>query len=289
MFDANKQVHSQGSSFRTKDIPMPLYMDRHEVPDDATPLDIAQAHARDVEVQAKYGVDYITYWFDHRSGAGFCLVEGPSADVVEAVHREAHGLMGSKIIEVDRAAVESFLGHLDRPVTGETFVATAFRAILFTDLVGSTELTHRLGDVAAMRVIRAHDAIVSDAIHACHGRRVKHMGDGVMASFTSVSQAVECAILIQRGVAERNVAAESPFDVRLAISAGEPVTEDNDLFGVAVQLAARVCSTCPGGRILVTSAVRELCLGKDFRFDDQGHVDLKGFDEPMRIYEVMWM
>jgi hypothetical protein len=89
---------------------MPLFMDRHEVDDSITPFDIAQAHARDLEVQAKYGVDYITYWFDHRSGAGFCLVEGPSAEVVEAVHREAHGMVGNKVIEVDRAAVESFLG-----------------------------------------------------------------------------------------------------------------------------------------------------------------------------------
>ncbi|HZA85455.1 MAG TPA: DUF4242 domain-containing protein, partial [Acidimicrobiales bacterium] len=77
---------------------MPLYMDRHEVDDGVTPIDIAQAHARDIEVQAKYGVDYITYWFDHQSGAGFCLVDGPSAEVVEAVHREAHGMVGTKVI-----------------------------------------------------------------------------------------------------------------------------------------------------------------------------------------------
>ena len=264
-------------------------MDRHEVPDEATPDDIALAHARDVDVQEKYGVDYITYWFDHQRGAGFCLVEGPSADVVEAVHREAHGLMGSKIIEVDRAAVEAFLGHLDRPETGEPFVATAFRAIMFTDLVGSTELTQRLGDRAAMQVIRAHDAIVGDAIRACQGQRVKHMGDGVMASFTSVSRAVESAIAIQQAVAERNGSEGTPFDVRVAISAGEPVTEDDDLFGAAVQLAARVCSACEGGCILVSSAVRELCMGKGFRFTDRGEVALKGFAEPMRVYEAIWM
>ena len=267
---------------------MPLYMDRHEIPDDATPFDIAEAHARDIEVQAKYGVDYITYWFDHQSGAGFCLVEGPSAEVVEAVHREAHGMVGSKVIEVDPAAVEAFLGHLDRPVTGEEFVATAFRAILFTDLVGSTELTHRLGDAGAMRVIRAHDAIVDDAIRRGGGRRVKHTGDGMMASFTSVSRAVETAITIQRAVVERNRTDDVPFDVRVAISAGEPVTEDDDLFGAAVQLAARVCSTCEGGHILVTSAVRELCLGKALQFEDKGLVELKGFAEPMRVYGVTW-
>ena len=261
-------------------------MDRHEISEDATPTDIATAHVRDVEVQERYGVDYITYWFDHRSGAGFCLAEGPSVEAVEAVHREAHGLLATKVIEVDRAAVEGFLGHLERPVTGEPFVATAFRAVLFTDLVGSTEMTQRLGDAGAMRVLRAHDAIVDDAIRRGGGQRVKHTGDGVMASFVSVIRAVEAAIAIQRAVIERNSEADVPFDVRVAVSAGEPVTENDDLFGAAVQLAARVCSTCEGGRVLVSSAVRELCLGKGIRFEDKGLVDLKGFDEPLRVYEV---
>ena len=225
---------------------MPLYMDRHEVDDSVTPFDIAQAHARDTRGAARVcNVDYITYWFDHRSGAGFCLVEGPSAEAVEAVHREAHGLIGTKVIEVDRAAVESFLGSLDRPLTGEAFVATAFRAILFTDVVGSTELTQKLGDAGAMRVIRAHDAIVNDAIRRGGGHRVKHTGDGVMASFTSVSRAGgdrdhhptcgDGAEPLRRGPVR---------GIRAAVSAGEPVTEGDDLFGAAVQLAARVCSTC---------------------------------------------
>lgn len=267
---------------------MPLYMDRHEVPEDATPMDIARAHQRDLEVQAAYGVDYVTYWFDHRSGCGFCLVEGPSAEAVEQVHREAHGLLGTNIIEVDRALVESFLGNLQRPTTGEPFVATAFRAVLFTDVVGSTELTQRLGDAGAMRVIRAHDAIVADAINSAGGRRVKHTGDGVMASFTSVARAVETAVAIQRAVAEHNASSPTPFAVRIAVSAGEPVTEDDDLFGAAVQLAARICAACPGGQIFVASAVRELCLGKGFAFGTEGLVELRGFGEPVRIYEVMW-
>jgi class 3 adenylate cyclase len=267
---------------------MPLYMDRHDLTDDATPFDIAEAHARDLEVQAKYGVDYITYWFDHRSTAGFCLVEGPSAEVVEQVHREAHGLIGSKVIEVDPAAVEAFLGHLERPRSGEPFVETAFRAILFTDIVGSTELTQRLGDAGAMQIIRAHDSIVSDAIRRNGGQQVKHTGDGMMASFTSVTRAVETAIAIQRGVDERNTSAADRFDVRAAISAGEPVTEADDLFGATVQLAARVCAMCQGGRILVSSAVRELCMGKGLTFEDEGEVALKGFDEPLRVYGVAW-
>ncbi len=267
---------------------MPLHMDRHDGLDDATPFDVAEAHVRDVEVQRKYGVDYITYWFDHKGGAGFCLAEGPSIEAVEAVHREAHGLVGTKVIEVDRAAVEAFLGQIQRPVTGEAFVATAFRAILFTDIVGSTELTQRLGDASAMKVIRAHDAIVGDAVRHAGGQRVKHTGDGMLASFTSVSRGVEAAIAIQRAVAEHNAANADRFDVRVALAAGEPITEDDDLFGAAVQLAARVCSTCEGGEILVSGAVRELCLGKGIAFTDRGRVELKGFDEPAHVWGVRW-
>lgn len=266
---------------------MPLYMDRHEMAEEVSPEDIANAHALDLEVQARYGVDYITYWFDHRSGAGFCLAEGPSAEAVTAVHREAHGLVGSKVIEVDPGAVEAFLGQLNRPVTGEPYVATAFRAVLFTDLVGSTELTQRLGDQGAMHVIRAHDAIVAKAIHNRSGRRVKHLGDGAMASFHSVSSAVSAAIEIQAAVAEHNKTSDEPFAVRVGVSAGEPITEDDDLFGATVQLAARMCATCQGGAVLASGAVRELCLGKGFTFKDRGEVELKGFAEAMRIYEVV--
>jgi class 3 adenylate cyclase len=267
---------------------MPLFMDRHEAPEGLTPSEVAAAHVLDLEIQDQYDVDYITYWFDHKSGAGFCIVEGPSVEVVEAVHREAHGNVASRVIEVDRGTVEAFLGQLDRPTPGEPYVATAFRAILFTDIVGSTELTQRLGDAGAMGVIRAHDGIVGDALLHGGGRRVKHLGDGVMASFVSVSRAVETAVTIQRAVEAYNHKNAEGFNVRVALSAGEPVTENDDLFGAAVQLAARVCSTCMSGRILVSSAVRELCLGKGFHFDDKGLVELKGFDEPMRVYEVRW-
>ena len=75
--------------------------------------------------------------------------------------------------------------------------------------------------------------------------------------------------------------------MRVAVSAGEPITEDDDLFGATVQLAARMCATCQGGGVLASGAVRELCLGKGFTFKDRGEVELKGFPEPMRIYEVV--
>jgi class 3 adenylate cyclase len=264
---------------------MPLFLDRHDIPG-VTAADLAMAHARDVEIEKQYGVKYITYWFDPSRGTAFCLAEGPDAVSVESVHRDSHGLTASRIILVDQRSVGSFMGAILEPELGEPFARTAFRAILFTDIEGSTALTMRLGDAGAMGMLRAHDAIVRAAIGAHGGLEVKHTGDGIMASFTSVTNAVQCALEIQRGVAERNTAAANALHLRVGVSCGEPVTEEGDLFGVAVELAARLCGQGVAGGILVSSAVREVCLGKGFEFEDRGIADLKGFSEPVRLYGV---
>jgi class 3 adenylate cyclase len=110
-----------------------------------------------------------------------------------------------------------------------------------------------------------------------------------MAAFTSVVSAVDFAVGVQRRLHERNQQAAVPFEVSIGISAGEPVTDDHDdLFGAAVQLAARLCAAAPSGDIAVSVAVRELCMGKPFRFDDLGELLLKGMPEPTRTYAVSW-
>jgi class 3 adenylate cyclase len=264
---------------------LPLFLDRHDIPG-VTAVDLAIAHARDVQIEKQYGVRYITYWFDPARGTAFCLAEGPDALAVESVHRDSHGLTASRILPVDARSVGSFMGAILEPGPGEAFAHTAFRAILFTDIEGSTARTMRVGDVGAMRLLRAHDAIVREALGAHDGLEVKHTGDGIMASFTSVTEAVRCAVQIQRQVAERNRGAADVMRLRVAISCGEPVTEEGDLFGAAVELAARLCAQGGAGGILVSSAVREVCLGKGFEFDDLGVAALKGFDEPIRLYGV---
>src|SRR2546423_3418926 len=124
-------------------------MDRHDVPG-ASAEDVAAAHAQDVGVQAAHGVRYLTYWFDEQAGSVFCLAEGPSVNAVEQVHREAHGLIASNIIEVEPGPVQAFFGSMPEHAVGEPYTASAFRTVLFTDVCGSTELTQRLGDDAAM-------------------------------------------------------------------------------------------------------------------------------------------
>ncbi len=266
---------------------MPLYMDRHEVPG-ASAEDVAAAHTLDVGVQDTHGVRYLTYWFDPVAESVFCLAEGPSAKAVEDVHREAHGLMASSVIEVQPGPIEAFLAPVPTHPVGEPYVESAVRAVVFTDICGSTELTQRLGDVAGTALVREHDAIVRASLEQHDGREVKHLGDGIMASFRSVASAVESAVHVQRTMGERNAGAEIPIDLRIGISAGEPITEGDDLFGATVQLAARLCACADTPGIAVSVAVRELCLGKPLQFDEGRLVEMKGFPQPVQTFGVVW-
>jgi class 3 adenylate cyclase len=166
--------------------------------------------------------------------------------------------------------------------------AGAFRTILFTDVEGSTALTQRVGDAKAREVLRTHERIVREALKAHGGSEVKTMGDGFMASFSSATRALECAIAMQSGFAAHNEAAEEPIRVRVGLNAGEPIAEEEDLFGTAVILAARIAAKAEGGEIVASDVVRQLVAGKGFLFADRGETALRGFEEPVRLYEVRW-
>ena len=267
---------------------VPLFIDRHDSLG-ATPEDVAADHMKDLAVQAQFGVRYYTYWFDPDAGSVFCLAEGPDREAVVACHVEAHGGGAQTVLEVGERPLNELLGAVPQFPPGTGYVAPAVRAILFTDLCASTAHAQRYGDDAHLGVLREHNGIVRAALAAKQGREVKHTGDGIMASFDSVVAAVECAIVIQRDLQERNRGAEEPLALRIGISAGEPVTDDsNDLFGAAVQLARRLCDGTDPDTIAVSVAVRELCIGKSIQFDDRGKVELKGFAEAVQVFGVRW-
>ncbi len=262
-----------------------LFLDRHQV-DGVTAPEVAAAHELDLTVQDQYGVRYLTYWFDEGDGTVFCLAEGPDREALEKVHREAHGLIADNVIEVGDGPINSFLGELPRHPAGEAYTDSAMRAILFTDFCGSTQLTQELGDEGFMVLLRDHDDIVRSALQRHSGSEVKHTGDGIMASFSSVISAVESGIEIQTSVDGRNGGAERPIHLRIGISVGEPVTESGDLFGAAVQLSARLCEIASPNGIAVSNVVREVCIGKSFSFDSRGNQNLKGFPAPVPVFEV---
>ena len=268
---------------------MPMYMDRHDLPE-VTPEELADAHMRDMEIQEQHGVRYHTYWFDPSNGSVFCLAEGPSKDAIQLVHEQAHGQLASTILEVDPTVpLNTMLGSLPTYPPGTAYEAPAMRAIVFTDLSGSVAQTWQLGDAGHLELLQLHNKIVRRELDAHGGREVKHTGDGIMAAFNSVASSVAFSIAAQRAFCEHNEVNPIPLDVKIGISAGEPVTDDNDdLFGAAVQLAARLCDIASGGEIRVSLAVRELSTGKQFLFDDCGPVQLKGLPEPTTVYRVVW-
>jgi class 3 adenylate cyclase len=192
-------------------------------------------------------------------------------------------------MEAVLAAVNEFLGEGEEvAATAELPEAGAFRTVLFTDVEGSTALTQRLGDAKAREVLRDHERIVREALKAHGGSEVKTMGDGFMTSFSSATRALECAIAMQRAFAEHNQSAPEPIRVRVGLNAGEPIAEEDDLYGTAVNLAARIAAKAKGGEILASDVVRGLVAGKDFPFADRGRRKLRGFEEPVRLFEVKW-
>jgi class 3 adenylate cyclase len=135
--------------------------------------------------------------------------------------------------------------------------------------------------------------MVREALQAHGGSEVKALGDGFLASFSSATKALECAIAMQRAFAQRNESAEEQIKVRIGLNAGEPIAEDDpggrgDLFGASVNRAARIAAMARGGEILVANVVRELAEGKGFLFGDRGETALRGFDDPVRLFDVRW-
>src|SRR5205809_3914111 len=188
-------------------------------------------------------------------------------------------------------AVDEFLadeeGVSEAPAAADA--GAGLLTILFTDLVGSTALTQRLGDAAAQELLRAHNAIIRERLREHGGTELKSLGDGFMASFHSASRALECAIAIQQAFAAYDGGrGADAILVRIGLNAGEPVAEDADLFGTAVQAAARIAARARPGQILVADVVRQLAAGKPFRFNHLGRFSLKGFRERLRLFEVAY-
>ncbi|HET7581645.1 MAG TPA: nickel-binding protein [Candidatus Limnocylindria bacterium] len=264
---------------------MTLYMDRHDVRG-ITAEQVAQAHLLDLEASPRHHVEFLTYWFDEANNAAFCLAKAPSADAMQAVHREAHGLVSNDIIRVSEDNVLRFLGRIENPLDA-AHVTNPFRTVLFTDVEGSTSLLNELGQGAYLLLLTEHDLVIRRALLATHGREVKHTGDGIMAAFEEVADGLRCAVAIQEGFERRNAESGPPLlRVRIGIAAGEPVDRDNDLFGSTVNLASRICQAADGGQVLVADQVRKLAEPQGFVFSPAGRHVLKGFPGRVALYQL---
>ncbi|HYU60265.1 MAG TPA: adenylate/guanylate cyclase domain-containing protein, partial [Solirubrobacterales bacterium] len=218
-----------------------------------------------------------------------------------ALRLEAQGITTLDVhasIDTMISAVES-----ERPDVRSFAAPDGTVTILFSDIENSTLMTERLGDERWIEVLRAHNAVFREHLRTHDGHEVKSQGDGFMLVFPQPRRAIECAIAIQRELAERDVAGGERIRVRMGLHAGEAIREEGDFFGRSVILAARIAAQAGGGEILVSDSLRELvedssgggngAAGRgdgevELRFDDGRELELKGLSGTHRVFRADW-
>lgn len=245
---------------------MPIYMDSHIVPG-VEAKHAAEAHKKDLEIQERFCCRNMTYWIDEDKGRVFCLIDAPNEQAVREMHDQAHGIVPHEIIPVNSKVVEAFLGRIDDPEpyfnpddpTLKVFNDPAFRVIMAIKIKDAGLLHHDLGSDKTKRLLSLYYGVVKDHIAQLEGSEVETKGESFVVSFASVSQAVECAIAIQKAL---HVAAEL-IDLGIGLHAGLPVDDSDSLFGKTLRLSNYLCTIGDGNRIVLSSIVGEL-NGPDF-------------------------
>ena len=208
----------------------------------------------------------------------------PDQDAVMAIVRGAERVeIPGRDLAMYGNEADAMLAEISRFVTGEHRLPEAERvlaAVLFSDVVGSTEQASAMGDTRWARLLDRHDALARSCVGRRGGRVVKFEGDAVMAVFPSAGEAVRCGVDLIAAVADVGL------QIRVGIHAGDVDRRGDDLSGMAVNIAARVSAAAGAGEVLVSETVPRLVTGAGFAFDDRGEHTLKGVPEPWRLYAV---
>jgi class 3 adenylate cyclase len=220
---------------------------------------------------------------DTRVSSGEEMARQLGARIRDArVHMVKAGSLGVTL----SALIEAFLSEGDAPVSSAAPASPSggqAAVILLTDIAESTALTERVGDARFREMSRSLDAGLRAAIRDAGGVTVeaKTLGDGVLATFGSAAQAIEGA---RRCLA---LSAASELGLHIGVHAGDVIREEGNVFGGAVNIAARICGLSAAGEILVSDVVRGMARSSaGVVFDDRGEQEMKGVGEPVRVYAV---
>ena len=236
-------------------------MDRHIVPG-IEAKHAAEAHRADMMIQDEFGCRCMTYWVDEERGSAFCLIDAPNIESVKKVHDKAHGLLPHDIIQVNSNVVEAFLGRISDPnihfeIGNENlkvFNDPAFRIILVSETLNHNLLKYQLGNEKANQLLTIYNEMLREQILKHEGREVEIEGETFIASFVSVTQAVNCAKAIQKGL---HVAGDL-LVLKLGLNAGMPIDKSKDLFGDTVKMAKYLCAIGRENQIMMASIIREI-------------------------------
>lgn len=226
----------------------------------------------------------------HRMDTPFFAIERARKLVATIPDARLAVIQGKSPFAWDENVIRAGLGFLLEDQARPAARSSAIRTMLYTDVESHTAMMQRLGDSAGRDVLRQHEHTTRQALRDFGGSEIKAMGDGFLASFSSAQKALECAVALQRAfaVAPSGAGEAGPLRVRIGVNAGEPIAEDGDLFGAAVIAAARIAGKAAGGEILVSHVVRELAAGKGFLFASRGETRIRGLEDPIQLFELLW-
>jgi len=203
----------------------------------------------------------------------------------------AENIPGARLCEIESedhlchlTHTEEVVSEIEELVTGQRSAPiedSVVTTILFTDIVGSTDLASQLGDQQWAALLVEHHQLVREKITQLRGVEVKSTGDGLHATFDGPARAIRCGLAIQQGVASLGI------DLRVGLHTGECVITANGLEGIAVHIAARVAQNAPAGCVLVSQTVRDLVAGSGLCFESRGEHALRGVPDMWRLYAAL--
>lgn len=243
-----------------KTAPMPIYMDRHDIPAEITAEHVALMHQEDLKVEHLYGCKGMTYWCDTKRHTAFCLIEAPNREAIQNMHNHAHGEFPHDIIEVDPHLVESFLGRIEDPQKDENKDLSiiddpAFRVIM---VIESSDYLHRLDTHQLSMFTQKFHRSVAKSVRHFEGSIVRENDKSYLISFRSVTNAVLCALKIQDSFKYSYPKLERDNQrLNIGLCTGSPVTEKDGLFSESISLATQMCELIHG-QIIISPSVKSL-------------------------------
>jgi len=249
---------------------MPIFMDRHDLPESVTAEEVARLHQEDLKIEHKFGCKGMTYWFDEVRNTAFCLIQAPNKQALQDMHNEAHGAVANRIIEVEPSIVESFLGRIEDPAKARNTNLNIINDPAFRIL-----MVIRINKCFSAKKLAPCDEAMTRIINEFDGTEVQTESSRVLVSFCSVSAALNCAQKLtdyfkkenfesiqSRGSSEgmsrpTNIPSVNDLKIKIGLSAGLPFEYGEGLFKKTIEKAERLCRTAEG-RIIISSDLRDL-------------------------------
>ncbi|RSK39781.1 nickel-binding protein [Mangrovimonas spongiae] len=238
---------------------MPIYMDYHHFPG-VTVEDVKKGHMADKQTQGKYGVKYHQFWVNQEAGTIFCLIEGPSPEACEKVHKEAHGNVACNIVEVEAGLIDAFMGKNHKINHGIVYyndgnLDTGFRFILIVDILAKTQQANT-DDISRFNVPTFARNTVFKLIKAHKGSEVKNISDdSIIAVFNGAIAAFECASSIQNLLSKKQ-----NIEFRIGMSEGQPVTHRDGFFEDAIDFTKQLALMANKGEIILSKNFSKLLV-----------------------------